>query len=188
VTSTVDQLFGRRTVLVATTLDDETASRVAAELMTLDSLGADPVELWINCAGGTFEGAFTVMDVIDLMGVAVHATCLGRAHGPVVGVLAVAHHRAVAPHAHLQFDAPESSLAGRIADVVRAAEELTHRHESFCRRIASATGQTVEWVDDALRGRRAFEPIEAVRAGLVDEIAAPRTASVSTLFARRLHS
>ena len=182
--SAVDQLFGRRTVLVATTLDDETASRVAAELMTLDALGDDPIELWVNCAGGTYDAALAVMDVIDLVGVAVQATCLGHAQGPAIGVLAVAHHRAAAPHSHLRFDAPTSSLSGRVSDVVSAAEELTRRHDDFCRRVARASGQTAEWVAEALRTRRTFEPIEAVRAGLLDDIAAPRAASVSTLRGR----
>jgi ATP-dependent Clp protease protease subunit len=186
--SAVEHLLGRRTVLVATTLDDETASRVAAELMTLDALGDEPIELWVNCTGGTFESALTVMDVIDLVGVPVRATCIGRAQGPGVGVLAVAHHRAAAPHAHLRFDAPSSVISGRVTDVVRAAEEVTRRHDEFCRRVASAAEQTVEWVDEALRTRRTFEPIEAVRAGLLDEIAAPRAASVSTLFPNRRRS
>jgi ATP-dependent Clp protease, protease subunit len=183
--SAVDQLFGRRTVLLASTLDDETASRVAAELMTLDALGDDPIDLWINCAGGTIEGALTVMDVIDLVGVAVHATCLGRADGPAVGVLAVAHHRAVAPHARLRFESPTSSIAGRVSDVVRAAEELSRRTHEFCARVARASGQSVDWVDESLRRRRTFEPIEAVRAGLADVISAARAASVSALFPNR---
>jgi ATP-dependent Clp protease protease subunit len=153
--------------------------------MTLDALGDDPIELWVNCAGGTFDAALAVMDVVDLMGVAVHATCLGRAQGPVVGVMAVAHHRAAAPHSHLRFEAPASSLAGPVSDVVRAAEDLGRRHDEFCRRIALASEQTVDWVADALRTRRTFEPIEAVRAGLLDEIAGPRAASVSTLFPHR---
>jgi ATP-dependent Clp protease protease subunit len=178
----VDQLFARRTVLVATALDDQTASRVAAELMTLDALGDDPIDLWVNCSGGTFDAALAVMDVIDLLGVSVHATCLGRAQGPAVGVLAVAHHRAAAPHAHLRFDAPSSSIAGPVSAVVRAAEELRRRHDEFCCRVALASGHRPEWVDDALRTRRSFEPIEAVRAGLLDEIAPARAASVSGLF------
>ena len=184
----VDQLFGRRTVLVATTLDDETASRVAAELMTLDALGDDPIELWINCSGGTFDAALAVMDIIDLAGVPVHATCLGRAHGPAVGVLAVAHHRAATPHSQLRFDAPASSLAGPISDVVAAAEEITRRHDDFCRRIAHTSGQSAEWVADALRSRRTLAPIEGVRAGLLDEIAGPRAAPVSALFPNRRRS
>jgi ATP-dependent Clp protease protease subunit len=184
----VDQLFGRRTVLVASTLDDETASRIAAELMTLDALGDDPIDLWINCSGGTIEAALTVMDVIDLVGVSVQATCLGRADGPAVGVLAVAHHRAAAPHARVRFDAPISSLAGRVSDVVRAAEELARRNREFCARIARASDQSVDWVEDAVRTRRRFEPVEALRAGLIDEIAAPRAASVSTLFPNRRRS
>jgi ATP-dependent Clp protease protease subunit len=181
----VDQLFGRRTVLVASTLDDETASRVAAELMTLDALGDDPIEVWINCSGGTIEGALAVMDIVDLVGVAVHATCLGRADGPAVGVLAVAHHRAAAPHARVRFDAPSSSLAGRMSDVVRAAEELARASRDFCARIAHASGQSDAWVEEALRTHRALEPVEALRAGLIDEIAAPRAASVSALFPNR---
>ena len=184
----IDQLFGRRTVLVASTLDDETASRVAAELMTLDALGDDPIDLWINCTGGTIEGALTVMDVVDLVGVSVHATCLGRADGPALGVLAVAHHLAAAPHARLRVDAPTAALAGRISDVVRAAEELSRRNREFCARVARASEQSVEWIDDALRARRAFEPVEALRAGFVDEISAPRAASVSTLFPNRRRS
>jgi ATP-dependent Clp protease protease subunit len=183
----IDQLFGRRTVLVATTLDDETASRVAAELMTLDALGDDPIELWVNCAGGTFDAALAVMDVIDLVGVSVQATCIGRAEGPAVGVLAVAHHRAAAPHAHLRFDAPSSSLTGRVSDVVRAAEDVARRHEEFCHRVADAAGQTPDWVDDALRARRVFEPVEAVRAGILDEIAAPRRAAVTRFPNLRRH-
>jgi ATP-dependent Clp protease protease subunit len=177
----VDQLFARRTVLLATALDDETASRVAAELMTLDALGDDPIDLWVTCAGGTLDAALTVMDVVDLLGVPVHATCLGRAEGPAVGVLAVADRRAASPHACLRFDAPSSAVTGRVGDVVSAADELRRRRHDFCARVARATGQSVEWVDDALRDRRRFEPIEAVRAGLLDEIAAPRAAAVHPL-------
>jgi len=166
-------------VLLASALDDETASRVAAELMTLDALGDEPIDLWVNCAGGTLDAALTVMDVVDLLGVAVHATCLGRADGPAVGVLAVAHHRAAAPHARLRFDAPSSTVVGRVNDIVTAADELLQRRRDFCARVARSAGQAPEWVNDALRERRAFEPIEAVRAGLVDEIAARRAATVS---------
>jgi ATP-dependent Clp protease protease subunit len=183
----VDQLFGRRTVLVSTTLDDDTVSRVAAELMTLDALGDDPIELWVNCAGGTFDAALTLMDVIDLVGVAVRATCLGHADGPAIGVLAVAHHRAAAPHSRLRFEAPTTSLSGRVSDVLRAADDVGRRHDEFCSRVAAASGQTVDWVDDALRTRRTLEPIEALRAGFLDEIAAARAASVS-LFPNRRRS
>jgi len=177
--SAVDQLFGRRTVLLAGALDDATASRIAAELMTLDALGDDHIDLWVNCAGGTLDDALTVIDVIDLLAVPVHATCLGRADGPVVGVLAVADHRAAAPHAHLRFDAPSTAVSGRVGDVVTAAAALRRRRADFCTRVARAAGQTPAWVDAALHERRAFVPIEAVRAGLIDEIAAARAASVS---------
>ncbi len=84
------RLFDHRTIFIRGVLDDETANRAAAELMTLDATGDERITLQLDLAGGTLEAAFTVMDVIDLMGVPVHALCVGRAVGPAVGVLAVA--------------------------------------------------------------------------------------------------
>src|SRR5439155_3881240 len=108
--------------------------------------------------------------VIDLLAVPVHATCLARADGAAIGVLAVADRRAAAPHAQLRFDAPSTTVAGRVGDLVTAADDLRRCRDAFCTRVARAAGQTPGWIDAALRERRTFEPVEAVRAGLIDEI------------------
>ena len=93
------RMFEQRVVLVNGELDDALAGSVATELMTLDACGDGAVRLLLNSGGGTFEAAFTLIDVIDLLGVPVHATCIGRAEGAALGVLAVAARRLAIPHA-----------------------------------------------------------------------------------------
>ena len=66
-------------------LNEALAGQVALELMSLDASGDEHVTLYVDSGGGNLEAAFTVIDVIDLLGVPVHATCLGRAEGPAVG-------------------------------------------------------------------------------------------------------
>ena len=75
--------------------------------------------------GGTLEAAFTLIDVIDLLGVPVHATCIGRAEGAALGVLAVATRRLAIPHARLRLCEPTNAFAGRADDVASWAAQLS---------------------------------------------------------------
>ena len=83
------RLLDQRVVLLHGPLDDPSATRVAAELMTLDAQGDDPVTLRIDCGDAPLPPALTLMDVIDLMGVPVRALCLGQVGGGAVGIVAV---------------------------------------------------------------------------------------------------
>ena len=67
------QLFERRIVFLRGALDDALAGDVAAQLMTLDASGDDPVQLHVDSPGGPLEPAFVLIDTIGLLGVPVLA-------------------------------------------------------------------------------------------------------------------
>lgn len=165
-----EKLFERRTVLLTGDLG-EAATQCAAELMTLDATADAPIELRIDCEGGSLDDAFTVMDVIDLVSVPVHATVIGRARGPVVGVLAVCDHRVAAPHALLQLSEPSASYTGRPDDIAAFAAVHRAQLDDFCARLAAASGQTGEAIGDLVAARRPLDPPAAKALGLLDEIA-----------------
>ena len=48
-------MLALRVVFVNGVLDGEAAARIAAELMTLDATGTDPVDVYVDCANGTFH-------------------------------------------------------------------------------------------------------------------------------------
>ena len=109
-----ERLFEQRTVLVRGELTDVLASETGAALMTLDALGDSRITVQLDVTGGGLDAAFSVMDVIDLLGVPVEVRCVGRAEGPGVGILAVGSHRVVAPHARIRLVDPSASAAGRV--------------------------------------------------------------------------
>jgi ATP-dependent Clp protease protease subunit len=175
------RLFDRRTVVVSGALDDDNAARAVAELMTLDASGDDRIELLLNSAEGSLDAALMVMDVIDLVGVPVHATCIGRCEGPTVGALAVATRRYAVPHARLRLTVPTGSFQGRASDVVTWADAWQQRLQSFTRRVAAAMHRPEKWVETAVREGRYLDAHEALRSGLIDEITQPHVASVTRL-------
>jgi ATP-dependent Clp protease protease subunit len=178
-------LLERRTVLVDRALDDGMAAQAASELTLLDEDGDAPVELRINSEGGTAGAALTVIDVVDLLRVPVRATCVGRADGPALAVLAVADHRAAAPHARLRWGGGEAfEFTGSASEVQQIAEIRSHELDQVAARVARATGLSAADVRDRI-DRRAYEPVEdALALGIVDEILAPEARVIG--FPRRI--
>ena len=178
------RMFEQRVVLVNGELDDARAGSVATELMTLDAYGDDAVRLLLNSGGGTLEAAFTLIDVIDLLGVPVHATCIGRAEGAALGVLAVAARRLAIPHARLRLCEPTNAFAGRADDVASWAAQREQDLQRFCARLAEATRQPSGAVAAAMAEGRVLDVHEAIRAGLIDAVATSNAASVHSIDAR----
>lgn len=169
-----ERMLERRIVTVRGTLDESLAGRVALELMTLDASGDDPITVHVDSAGGTLEAAFTVIDVIDLMGVPVHSVCLGRAEGPAVGVLASADRRRIAPHGTLRLCEPRTEATGHANEMQRFAEQQRQQLEKFVELIAEITTRPVEHIEADVAAGRYLNAEQALEYGLVDEIWAPK--------------
>jgi ATP-dependent Clp protease protease subunit len=164
------QLFERRVVLLSGELDDSTAGAVVAQLMTLDAIGDDHVTLQVNSWGGSLQAAFSVIDTIDLLGVPVHSVCVGRAEGPVVGVVAVAERRRAAPHARFRLCQPRFDSRGTASELAEWSLQCQRQVDRFCDRLAQATHQPAGKIADDLEASRFLSAQEALRYGLIDDI------------------
>ena len=168
-----DRLFDQRVVFLWGYLDSALASHLAAELMTLDATGDDPVHLHIDSPGGTLEGALCLIDVIDLLGVELTATCVGQAAGPAIGPLAVAHHRRATPHARFRLCEPVFELSGPARDLEAWAAHNRAQLHQFSERLAGALGSSTEALEGDLAGGRFLDATQALEYGLIDEICGP---------------
>lgn len=165
------ELYRRRTVQLAGPLDDETGARLAATLMAMDGEGDEAVELRLTSSSGSMEAAFSLIDTVDLLGVPVRATALGAVFGPAGFVLAVCPTRRAAPSARIRLSAPTFSHEGRPDDLVRGAEADRVRLDDLTERLAAICGRPAPEIAADIRTGRTFTAVEAVEAGLVDEVA-----------------
>jgi ATP-dependent Clp protease protease subunit len=165
-----ERLFERRIVLCRGVLDEALAGRVAAALMTLDALGDGAVEIQLDSEGPSLEAAWTLVDVIDLLGVPVKLVCSGRVEGATIGLLTTEGHRVAMAHARFRLTDPELEISGRASEIGALLDHHKARLEQLHQRVATSTGRGLHEVTADFRAGRSLDASEALRYRLIDEI------------------
>jgi ATP-dependent Clp protease protease subunit len=167
------RLLAQRVVLLHGPLNELSVTRVAAELMTLDADGDDPVTLRVDCAEAGLAPALTLMDVIELMGVPVRALCLGQVGAGAIGVVALCAHRAALPSTRFSLSEPATELQAHARNVAQWAELRAAERQRFCARVGAAAGRPTTAVEEDLAHGRFLGAAEAVEYGILDEVCRP---------------
>ena len=169
-----ERLLAQRVVTLSGELDTDAVNRAVAELALLDATGDDPVRLRLSGVGADLEGALTLVDALDLVGVPVHATSLGTLSGPAVAVLAVADRRVTGAHAMVRLCEPRAPRGVPGYEVEAWAAEHARQLRRLQERLASACGRPVGEVAADMRAGRLLDAEEARAYGLVDHQAPSR--------------
>ncbi|WP_249998216.1 ATP-dependent Clp protease proteolytic subunit [Actinoplanes sp. M2I2] len=166
-----EKLFDQRIVLIRGQLTAESATGIAAALLTLDAAGPAPVQMHLASQGGELGAALSVIDIIDAMTAPVHAVVTSQAGGAVVALLAAAERRAAYRHARFKLNEPRSSgFAGTADEVARAAGQHLRELEELTLRLVEVTGQPRNRIEDDMSAGRSLTAQEALDYGLIDEI------------------
>ena len=164
-----ERLLERRIVMASGTLDEEAATRLSAQLLTLDAGGDDPIRLEMQNLRADLPAALAVMGVLDVMRVPVHAQAGGEIRGAALGVLAACPRRVAYPNALFAFAEPRLDIAGTATAVTERQRQAERMLDSLYYRIAEATGRDPGDVREDFGQARTFTAAEATGYGLIHE-------------------
>jgi ATP-dependent Clp protease protease subunit len=164
-----ERLLDQRLVVLSGELDADAVNRAVAELALLDATGDGPVRLRLSGVVTDLDGALTLVDAVDLVGVPVHATCLGTLTGPAVAVLAVADRRMAGAHATVHLCEPRAPRGVPRHEVEAWAAAHARQLRRLQERMAEACGRPVEEIAADMRAGRLLDVADARAYGLVDD-------------------
>ena len=101
-----DRLLDKRIVMTTGLLDDDAATRLSAQFLTLDAEGDDPIRLELQNLRSELPAALAVMGVLDVLRVPVHAQAGGEIRGAALGLLASCPRRLAYPNASFVLAEP----------------------------------------------------------------------------------
>jgi ATP-dependent Clp protease protease subunit len=166
-----ERLFNQRIVVLHGPLTGPAASQAAAALLTLDTLGTDPVQLHLAAPDGELSAAFTVVDALDAVRAPVHAVVTSEVGGAAVAVLVAADHRLAYRHARIRLAEPKAAtMAGTADEVAAAAGQYLRELEELAVRLAEVTGQPRSRVETDLSAGRVLTAEQACEYGLLGGI------------------
>ncbi len=149
-----ERLLEKRIVLAAGILDDDAATRLSAQLLTLDAEHDQPIRLELQNLRAELPAALTVMGILDVLHVPVHACASGEISGPALGVLASCPRRSGYPNALFTLTEPKLRFGGTVTAISAREQQVTRMLDTLYFRLADVTGREVDEIrEDARRGR-----------------------------------
>jgi ATP-dependent Clp protease protease subunit len=163
-----DRLLAQRIVMAHGYLDGEAATRLCAQLLTLDAEGTRPIRLELQNLDADLPAALSVMGVLDVVRGPVSAYAGGRIQGAALGILAASRHRWAYPNALFVLSEPEVSFDGTVSAVAAREEQARTMLGELFTRVAEVAGRDLDQVRADARRDRLFSVAEAIAYGLVE--------------------
>jgi ATP-dependent Clp protease protease subunit len=170
-----ERLLKQRVVLVSGVLDDAAATRLSAQLLTLDAEGDGPVRLELQNLKAELPAALMLMGILDVVRAEVQALASGETGGPALGVLASCPRRLAYPNALFTLSEPKLRFAGTATAVSVHEQQAERMVDSLYYRLAEATGRDAEEIREDTRRGRVLTVAEAIGYGLIHDRVAKRT-------------
>jgi ATP-dependent Clp protease protease subunit len=162
-----ERLLEKRIVLASGILDDDAAARFSAQLLTLDAEGDKPIRLELQNLQAELPAALTVMGILDVLRVPVHACVSGEISGPGLGVLASCPRRSGYPNASFVLAEPKLRFGGTVTSITAREQQVIRMLDTLYFRLAEVTGREVDQIRDDARRGRSLTTAQAIGYGLI---------------------
>ena len=162
-----ERLLAKRIVLASGLLDDDAAARLSAQLLTLDAEQKDPIRLELQNLRAELSAVVTVMGILDVLRVPVHACVSGEINGPALGVLASCPRRSGYPNATFVLAEPRLYFGGTVTALTAREQQMTRMLDTLYFRLADVTGREVDEIRKAARRGRTLTTGQAIGYGLI---------------------
>lgn len=164
-----ERLLQHRIVLVSGVIDDEAATRLSAQLLTLDAEGDGQIRLELQNPRAELPAALTLMGVLDVLRAPVLAFASGETGGASLGVLASCPRRVAYPNASFTLSEPRVQFGGTYSAVAAKEQQARRMVDSLFYRLSEATGRPADEIREDARRCRTLTAAEAIGYGLITE-------------------
>ena len=165
------RLMMDRIIFIGTSIDDDVANVIQAQLLYLQSLDdkAD-ISLYLNTPGGIVSAGLGIYDTMQIISPKVNTICTGLAASMGSILLSAGEKRSILPHARVMIHQPLGGVTGQASDIIIEAEEIKKCRDELCNILAEHTKQPFDKVFQDMDRNHWFTAQEAVDYGLVDKI------------------
>ncbi|MEA3351939.1 MAG: ATP-dependent Clp protease proteolytic subunit, partial [Chloroflexota bacterium] len=166
-------LLKNRIVFVGTSINDQVANTIVAQLLYLSKEDAEaPIQMYVNSPGGQVYAGLAIYDTMQMIANPISTVAVGvtASFGTVLLSAGMKGQRYALPHATIHMHQPVGGAQGQATDIEIQAQEILRLRERLNEILALHTGQSVEQIKEDTERDFWMSADEAKDYGLVDEI------------------
>jgi ATP-dependent Clp protease, protease subunit len=168
-------LLKERIVILGTSINDQVANSIIAQLLFLDREDPDKdVNFYINSPGGVIASGLAIYDTMQLIRPQVSTICLGMAASMATVLLCAGAKgkRYALPHSTVHLHQAIGGAQGQASDIAIAAKEIMRMQDIIRDILVHHTGQSLEKIAHDTDRDFYLSSEQAIEYGIVDEILA----------------
>lgn len=167
------RLLKDRIVFIGSSVNDEVANCVVAQLLFLQS--EDPkmdIHIYINSPGGSISAGLAMYDTMQFITCDVATYCVGQASsmGAILLTAGTKGKRHALPNSRIMIHQPLAGMEGTAEEILIHANEFRRIKKRMNEILIKHTGHTLEKVEQDTDRDRFMTATEAMEYGLIDRV------------------
>ena len=161
-------------IFIGTTIDDQIANLVIAQMLFLEAEDAErDILLYINSPGGSITAGLAIYDTMQFIKPDVQTYCIGQAASMAAVLLTAGakNKRFSLPHSRILIHQPwMSGLAGQASDIDIHAREILRMRERLNEILSLHTGQPLTRIQEDTDRDYIMGAAQAKEYGIIDDV------------------
>ena len=167
------RLLKERIIFLSTSIDDNVASLVIAQLLFLEAENSDKdIQLYINSPGGFVTSGLAIFDTMNFIKPDISTICIGQASS--MGALLLAGgakgKRSALPNSRIMIHQPLGGAEGQASDIKIQADEIVRLRKRLNKILSTCTKQTMKKIERDTDRNYFMNAEEAKKYGLIDKV------------------
>jgi ATP-dependent Clp protease protease subunit len=167
------RLLKERIIFLGTSIDDNVANVVIAQLLFLQSEDPDKdISIYINSPGGVVTAGLAIYDTMQFLKCDITTYCVGQAAsmGAVLLAAGTRGKRFALPNARIMIHQPLGGAQGQATDINIQAQEIMRIKQILNGILANHSSRSIDDLEKDTDRDNFMSATEAVEYGLVDEV------------------
>jgi len=176
------RLLKDRIIFLGTTIDDNLANLVVAQMLYLESEDPDKeIFFYLNSPGGHVSSGMAIYDTMQYIKSPISTVCMGQAASMAALLLAAGEKgkRFALPHSRILIHQPLGGFQGQATDIDIQAKEILRLKDELNRILADLTGKSLSKIINDTERDYFMNSQQAKEYGLIDEIIIRKPASAA---------
>lgn len=165
-------LFKNRIIFLFGPINQDTVADIVPRLLVMNSLGTEPIKLFLNSPGGEVTAGLAIYDTMRFIQAPVYTICIGQAASMATWLLAAGApgNRVATENAQIMIHQGRTLMGGTYADLKISMEEFERIQQRMVNILSRHTGKKDVEIVKSIDRDYWMTPEEALEFGIIDRI------------------